>query len=140
VISDPGNGNGGAARPSTTGRLRILIVDDDAELRHALGLLFEYEGYDVLPQAANGLEAITLARRYRPGVIVLDYRMPHLNGEEAAKLIRTVAPEARIVAFSAILDHAPDWADAYLNKDRIAEIAPLIDRLIRPLREPAPSA
>jgi CheY-like chemotaxis protein len=120
-------------------RLGILIVDDDAEVRHALSLLFENEGYVVLPPAANGLEAIALARRYRPDVIVLDYRMPHLNGEEAAKLIRAIAPEARIVAFSAVLDRVPEWADAFLNKDRIAEIAPLIDRLIAPVREPAPS-
>ena len=120
-------------------RLRILIVDDDAELRHALSLLFASEGHDVLPQAANGLEAIALTRRYRPDVIVLDYRMPRLNGEEAAALIKAVSPGVRIVAFSAILDRAPDWADAYLNKERIAEIAPLIERLIRSTPEPAPA-
>ena len=111
-------------------KLRILIVDDDAELRHALTLLFEFEGFTVLPEAANGLEAIALVRQYRPDVVVLDYLMPHLNGAEAAALIRTVARGVRIVAFSAVLDHEPQWADAFLNKDRIAEIAPLIDRLI----------
>ena len=127
---------------SSTGagrRLRILIVDDDAELRHALGLMFDNEGYVVLPEAANGLEAITLVRLCRPDVVVLDYRMPHLNGDEAAALIRSIAPGVRIVAFSAILDHAPEWADAYLNKDRVAEIAPLIERLIAPTMEPIPS-
>ena len=122
-----------------TRKLRILIVDDDAELRDALSLLFELEGYTVLPEAANGLEAIALAKSYRPDVVVLDYLMPHLNGDEAAALIRTVARGVRIVAFSAVLDEAPPWADAFLNKERINEIAPLIDRLIPTPRETVPT-
>ena len=122
--------------PNHSEKLRILIVDDDAELRHALSLLFEFEGYTVLPEASNGLEAIALAKQYRPDVVVLDHLMPHLNGDGASAVIRTVARGVRIVAFSAILDHAPPWADAFLNKDRIAEIAPLIDRLIPSGREP----
>jgi CheY-like chemotaxis protein len=126
-------------KPDRAKKLRILIVDDDAELRHALNLLFEFEGFTVLPEATNGLEAIALAKKYRPDVVVLDYLMPHLNGDEAAALIRTVARGVRIVAFSAILDHEPAWADAFLNKDRIAEIAPLIDRLIPVHREPEPA-
>ena len=127
------------ASPDHSKKLRILIVDDDAELRHALSLLFEFEGFTVLPEASNGLEAIALARQYRPDVVVLDYLMPHLNGDEAAALIRTVSRGVRIVAFSAILDDAPPWADAFLNKDRIAEIAPLIDRLIPSNKQPEPT-
>lgn len=105
---------------------RVLIVDDDEEIRHALRLLFEIERFAVVGEATDGYEAIKLAERYQPDYIILDYRMPLLNGADAARVIRSVAPLARIVAFSAHLEDRPAWADNYLNKERIAEIAPLL--------------
>jgi CheY-like chemotaxis protein len=109
----------------------ILIVDDDEGVRDVLQLLFEHEGFKVVGQAADGLEAIALARSLRPAVAVIDQLMPRMNGEKAAEMIRTLSPDTRIVAFSAMLSGKPDWADAFLNKDRISEIAPLLGRLLR---------
>jgi CheY-like chemotaxis protein len=106
--------------------LRVLIVDDDEEIRHALRLLFEIESFTVVDEAADGYEAIKLAELHQPDYVILDYRMPLLNGADAARIIRAVAPLARIVAFSAHLEDRPAWADNYLNKERIAEIAPLL--------------
>jgi two-component system response regulator AlgR len=108
----------------------VLIVDDDADVRHLLRLLFEVEGYDVCGAAANGLEAVTMARLHRPHFIILDYRMPGMDGEEAATAIREFLPRTRIVAFSAVLDHKPEWADAHLNKERVDDVAPLISRML----------
>jgi DNA-binding NarL/FixJ family response regulator len=109
----------------------ILIVDDDEGVRDVLQLLFEHEGFEVVGHAADGLEAIALARNLRPAVAVIDQKMPRMTGEKAAEMIRTLSPDTRIVAFSALLTDKPDWADAFLNKDRITEIAPLLGRLLR---------
>lgn len=110
--------------------LTALIVDDDEEIRHALTLLLDLEGIQVVGLAINGLEAVALAKQLQPQVVILDYMMPRMNGEEAAQLIRAVDPSAKIIAFSAVLDRDPSWADAYLNKERISDIAPLIGQLI----------
>lgn len=108
----------------------VLIVDDEDEIRHALRLLFEFEDFAVVGEAANGVDAITLAKRYQPDFVVLDYRMPRMDGEATAEILRAIAPQARIVAFSAVLNRKPMWADAYLNKERISEVAPLLTALI----------
>jgi two-component system, response regulator PdtaR len=108
----------------------VLIVDDQEEIRHALRLLFEIEGFLVVGEAEDGDSAIDLAIEHEPSLIVLDYSMPRMNGGDAADQIRLAVPESRIVAFSALLDSKPAWADAYLNKERISEIAPLVERLM----------
>lgn len=109
---------------------KVLIVDDDEEVRHALRLLFEFEDFSVVGEAANGVEAVALARNEQPDLVVLDYLMPRLNGEATAELLRALLPQVRIVAFSAVLQEQPTWADAFLNKHRIADVAPLLTTLI----------
>ena len=113
-----------------TNQAKVLIVDDDEEVRHVLRLMCEMEEYDVVGEAANALEAVSLAMSDRPDVVILDYLMPHVNGEGTAILLRTICPDARIVAFSAVLDSKPEWCDSYLNKARVSEIAPLLERLL----------
>ena len=108
----------------------ILLVDDDEDVRHVLRMLFEFEGYRVVGEAADGLEAIGLAPARRPDFVVLDVAMPNLDGADAARFLRAILPDSRIVAFSAVLDDKPEWADAYLNKQRISEIVPLLGRLM----------
>jgi CheY-like chemotaxis protein len=126
-----------ADRPS------VLIVDDEPETRNILGILFTHDGFDVVGEATNGLEAVAAAAKAQPNFVILDYSMPQMDGEKAAKVIRTLSPESSIVAFSAVLESQPDWADAFLNKDMIAEIAPLLHQLLeaRPaMADEAPSA
>jgi CheY-like chemotaxis protein len=105
---------------------RVLIVDDEADLRHALSLLVESHGFEITGEASSGREAIDMASQDPPDVIVLDYMMPEMDGAEAAERLRSIAPNAKIIAFSAILTDQPEWADAYLNKDRISQIASVI--------------
>ena len=107
-------------------RARVLIVDDEADLRHALSLLVESHGFEITGEAGSGREAIDMASQDPPDVIVLDYMMPEMDGAEAAERLRSIAPNAKIIAFSAILTDQPEWADAYLNKDRISQIASVI--------------
>ena len=110
----------------------VLIVDDDEEVRHVLRLLCEDDDeLRVVGEAGNGAEAVTMALQTQPDFVILDYRLPRLNGEGAAEILRVVAPESKIVAFSALLDGTPDWADAYLNKTHISELMPLLRSFIR---------
>ncbi len=109
----------------------VLIVDDDEEIRHALRLLCESEAMEVVGEAANGVEAVPIALNHQPDFVILDFMLPRLDGEGAAEILRAVTPETKIVAFSALLDSQPPWADAYLNKDRIAELMPLLRTFIR---------
>ena len=104
----------------------VLIVDDDEEIRQVLRLLCESEELKVVGEAANGVEAVPLALNHQPDFVILDYKLPRLDGEGAAEILRAVTPQSKIVAFSAILERRPEWADAYLNKDRIVELMPLL--------------
>ena len=109
----------------------VLIVDDDEEIRHVLRMICEQAGLDVVGEASNGVEAVTFALQHHPDFAILDYRLPRLDGEGAAEILRAVTPTTKIVAFSALLEERPQWADAYLNKDRIAELMPLLQTFIR---------
>jgi CheY-like chemotaxis protein len=126
-MQNDGSGASGGTKAATT----VLIVDDDVEIRHVLRVLCETEGLEVIGEAANGVEAVPLALHNQPDIIILDYMLPRLDGEGAAEILRTLTPESKIVAFSAILDRQPVWADAYLNKERITDLAPLLSTLIR---------
>jgi DNA-binding NarL/FixJ family response regulator len=109
----------------------VLIVDDDEEIRHVLRLLCEAEHLRVIGEASNGAEAVPLALNHQPDFVILDYKLPQLDGEGAAEILRAVVPGTKIVAFSAFLEKRPVWADAYLNKDRISELMPLLRSFIR---------
>ena len=117
--------------PSSQPSKTVLIVDDDEEIRHVLRVLCETEGLTVVGEASNGVEAVPLALHHQPDIVILDYMLPQLDGEGAAEILRTLTPESKIVAFSAILDRQPTWADAYLNKERIGDLVPLLGTLIR---------
>jgi chemotaxis response regulator CheB len=113
-----------------SGGRRVLIVDDDAGVRAALRVILEVEDFDVVGEAVNGVEAIPRAIMLEPDVVVLDHQMPRRNGEQTAALLREIIPGVQIIAFSAVLDQKPSWADAFLNKTHIVDLAPLVEELI----------
>lgn len=78
--------------------IRVLLADDHAVLRAGLRLLLENQsGFNVVGEAASGLEALTLAEQMRPDLILLDLSMPGLNGLDALPTLRRLAPSARIL-------------------------------------------
>jgi len=83
---------------------RVLVVDDDEAVRTVLSHVLADEGLDVVGVAADGAEAVALTQSLRPDTIVLDVRMPGVGGIEAARRIRPLAPQARIVMLSACDD------------------------------------
>jgi response regulator RpfG family c-di-GMP phosphodiesterase len=123
-----------AGRTVVTGST-VLVIDDDEDVRHALGLLFELDGFSVVGEAANGVDGLALARRHQPDFVVLDPVMPRLGGDGTAAILRAVAPSSKIVAFGPALRTRPAWADSFLNEDRVGEVAPLLTAVI-PRRNP----
>jgi DNA-binding NarL/FixJ family response regulator len=85
--------------------VRILIVDDHHELRRAIRNLLECQrGFVVCGEAKDGVEAIQKSDELRPDVVVLNIVMPVMNGFEAARKIREVSPESRVVILSSYTD------------------------------------
>ena len=108
----------------------MVIVDDDEDIRDILRLVFEIEGFSVVGEADNGVAAVALAMEKRPDFMILDYMMPEQDGEKTAQIVRTLHPDCRIVAFSGVITATPQWADAFLTKDRVGEILPLVRDLL----------
>jgi DNA-binding NarL/FixJ family response regulator len=80
---------------------RILIVDDSAQVRTALRVCLRMnQDWMVCGEAENGRDAIELASRIRPDVLLLDYSMPVMNGLEAARTLSVLVPECAILMFT----------------------------------------
>lgn len=85
---------------------RILIADDDPLVREALRELLEGYGFEVVGEAANGVEAVRLAGERAPEVVLMDVRMPEMDGIRATAEIRGRHPQTQVVMLSAYDDEA----------------------------------
>ena len=108
------------ADPATPPR-RVVIAEDEALIRLDLAEMLVDEGYDVVAQAGDGQAAIELAEQHRPDLVVLDVKMPRLDGIAAAQRIaeQRIAPVVILTAFSQrdLVERARDaGAMAYLVK------------------------
>lgn len=110
-------------------RLSVLLVDDSEDIRNVLRIQLENEGFDIVGEANSGVGVLPMVLKSQPDFVILDLRMPRLNGQQTAEAIRLSAPHTRIVAFSAFLSEQPPWADAFINKDRISQIPDLLREL-----------
>ena len=82
-------------------KLRVILADDHQTVRQGLAELLQAQGdIDVVAQAADGAEALELAREHRPDVVVMDITMPRMNGIDATRAIRTQLPEIRVIGLS----------------------------------------
>ena len=100
---------------------RVVIAEDEALIRLDLAEMLADEGYDVVGQAADGEEAVRLVEELRPDLVVLDVKMPRLDGISAAERIagQRIAPVVILTAFSQreLVERARDaGAMAYLVK------------------------
>jgi response regulator NasT len=108
------------AQPAGTPR-RVVIAEDEALIRLDLAEMLAEEGYDVVGQAGDGEAAVALAEEHRPDLVVLDVKMPRLDGIAAAQRIaeQRIAPVVILTAFSQreLVERARDaGAMAYLVK------------------------
>ena len=107
--------------PPPAARRRVVIAEDEALIRLDLAEMLEEEGYDVVGQAEDGERAVELATEHRPDLVILDVKMPRLDGISAAQQIaeQRIAPVVILTAFSQrdLVERARDaGAMAYLVK------------------------
>jgi DNA-binding NarL/FixJ family response regulator len=84
--------------------MKVLVVDDTEHVRNMLVDMLELDGFDVVGQAGSGQEAVNVASSANPDVIVMDYKMPGVDGLTAAKSIRESRPSQAIILYTAYLD------------------------------------
>lgn len=103
--------------------MRILIADDHSLFRDSLRSLLEAQGYEVVGEARNGREAVELAKRLRPEIVLMDLSMPEMDGLAATRVISAEGLEVKVVVLTASDDDAhlfeaiKSGAQGYLLKD-----------------------
>ena len=126
VVEEPTSGAG-------TGGLRIVVAEDEALIRLDLAEMLVELGYDVVGQASDGEQAVALVLEHRPDVVIMDVKMPVLDGLSAAEQIGKdrIAPVIMLTAFSQkeLVERARDaGVMAYIVKPFTqADLAPAVD-------------
>ncbi len=114
-------------------RVRILLVDDEALIRMGLRVMLSDLGYDVAGEAADGHEAVVKVGVLKPDVVIMDIKMPGMDGPEATRRIMAVRPVPIIVMTaynqqSLVAEAADAGVLAYLMKPvRESDIGPAIE-------------
>ena len=110
---------------------RILVAEDEALIRLDLVEMLTEAGYEVVGQATNGVEAVTLAKELKPDLAILDVKMPELDGISAAQEIIEISPVLMLTAFSQkeVVERARDaGVMAYVVKPfSISDLTPAIE-------------
>jgi DNA-binding NarL/FixJ family response regulator len=103
--------------------MNVLIADDHALFRDSLRSLLEAHGLTVLGEARNGREAVELARKLKPDVVLMDLSMPEMDGLAATRLISADQPEVKVVVLTAsdedakLFEAIKSGAQGYLLKN-----------------------
>ena len=86
-------------------RLRVLVAEDHEGLRGTLVELLDLAGFEVAGSAADGADAVALAKQLTPDAVLMDLSMPVLNGLDATRLLRDALPGTAVVMYSAFDSH-----------------------------------
>jgi len=118
--------------------LRVLVADDQALVRAGFRMILTADGIDVVAEATNGVEAVDAVRRTRPDVVLMDIRMPELDGLEATRrILAGAAGDPRVIMLTTFdLDHyvyaaLSAGASGFLLKDVTPEHLVAAVRLVR---------
>jgi DNA-binding NarL/FixJ family response regulator len=105
-------------------RIRVLLADDQRVVRDGLAMLLDLlAGVEVVGVAADGEQAVEMALRLRPDVVLMDLKMPRCNGIEATRRLRESVPDVHVVALTtyvddrSVLDALHAGARGYLTKN-----------------------
>jgi two-component system, NarL family, response regulator DegU len=103
--------------------IRLMLADDHRMLREGLGRSMREQGFDVVGEASDGAEAVAMAQRVRPDVILMDVTMPEMDGVEACRQVRLDLPGTQVVMLTMHADQEVlasairAGASGYLVKD-----------------------
>lgn len=120
--------------------MKVLIVDDEAPARARLRAMLEsIEGYHACGEAANGVDALALAGQVEPDILLMDIRMPAMDGLEAAQHLQAMEQPPAIIfttayndyALQAFETHAVDYLLKPVRQERLAEALQHAHRLTR---------
>ena len=113
----------------TSESFRILLADDHGLIREVLSAMLErYPTFLIVGEAANGMDAVSMAAALKPDRIIMDINMPQIDGIEATKQIKAAQPMISIIGLSVIEDEhvrqamKAAGAEAVLLKDEIHEL------------------
>jgi CheY-like chemotaxis protein len=84
--------------------VRVLVVDDTEHIRAVLADMLTLDGFDVVGTAADGEQALVLAEQTDPHVVVMDLRMPGIDGLETTRRMKAARPGQQVVLYTAYLD------------------------------------
>jgi DNA-binding NarL/FixJ family response regulator len=122
----------------TTDTLRVVIADDQALVRAGFRMILTADGIDVVAEATNGAEAVEAVRRTAPDVVLMDIRMPEMDGLEATRNILTELPDApRVIILTTfdldqyVYSALTAGASGFLLKDVTPEHLVAAVRLVR---------
>jgi DNA-binding NtrC family response regulator len=87
---------------------RILVIDDDEQVREVLKLMLEHEGYDVIT-AENGIKGVDLYKDKGSDLVITDILMPGMGGVQTIMELRLISPEVKVIAISGGDQIAPEY-------------------------------
>ncbi|HZU72101.1 MAG TPA: response regulator transcription factor [Acidimicrobiales bacterium] len=104
--------------------MRVVVVDDDVNIRHLLSVALPLNGIEVVGHAPDGRSAMAVVARAEPDGVVLDMQMPGWNGLETLRHIRRAFPETRVVLYTSEPEEVASaaarlGAEAVVGKDQV---------------------
>ena len=85
---------------------RVVVVDDTEHVRNMIADILSLHGFEIVGRAATAAEAVDLTVELAPDVVVMDYKMPDVDGVDATRQIRGKIPDQQVIVYSAFLTPA----------------------------------
>lgn len=117
--------------------IRLLIADDDDRTTRVLRESLPEFGFEIVGNARNGAEAGNKAAALRPEVVLMDMRMPEVDGIEATVLIKAQEPRTQVVILTAFSERDSKWAAEFMGAASLLEKDAPLEVLIDTLRAAA---